>query len=98
MPVTDAYRAGKANGIAERTLRRAKTRLGVRSTLVGFGKNGQWHWWLPLSAAALSRARGGTQTHAGDRCVGGDGRPPSRARGGTQTPWPLLGQKTRKPQ
>ena len=97
MPVTDAYRAGKANGIAERTLRRAKTRLGVRSTLVGFGKNGQWHWWLPLSAAALSRARGDTDTDASSR-LAGMGKPSSRARGGTQTPWPLLGQKTRKPQ
>ena len=64
MSAADAYRAGKANGIAERTLRRAKTRLGVRSKLVGFGKRGQWHWWLPLSAASLARARVDTDTVA----------------------------------
>ena len=64
VPASDAYRAGKAIGIAERTLRRAKSRLGVRSKLVGFGRKGQWSWWLPISATTSSRARGDTGTVA----------------------------------
>ena len=50
MPATEVFRVAKANGISDRTLRRVKRRLHVRSKLVGFGRDGRWHWWLPVSA------------------------------------------------
>jgi hypothetical protein len=42
-------KAARANGISERTLKRAKARLGVQSKHTGFGATGKWHWWLPVS-------------------------------------------------
>lgn len=36
-------------GIADKTLRRAKARLGVRATRVGFGSTGGWMWALPAA-------------------------------------------------
>lgn len=38
--------AGRA-GVSEVTLRRAKSLLQVKARLVGFGRDGQWHWSLP---------------------------------------------------
>ena len=49
VPSKTVFAEARANGISERTLRRTKTRLNVRSKLVGFGKQGKWHWWLPVS-------------------------------------------------
>jgi hypothetical protein len=49
MSASDVLKAAKSNGISERTLRRTKSRLHVRSKLVGFGRDGQWQWWLPVS-------------------------------------------------
>ena len=49
LSAADALTAARRNGVSERTLRRAKSRLHVRSKLVGFGRDGQWRWWLPLS-------------------------------------------------
>lgn len=37
-------------GVSERTLKRAKTVLGVKSQLLGFGAQGQWQWRLPESS------------------------------------------------
>jgi hypothetical protein len=45
---------GRANGLSERTLTRVKARLGVKSQLVGFGKDGRWYWFLPASESAIS--------------------------------------------
>ena len=49
MPQRDVVRAARANGISERTLKRVKAKLNVKSKLVGFGREGQWRWWLPVS-------------------------------------------------
>jgi len=44
---SQALAAGKANGIAERTLRRAAGKLGIRVARTGFGKSGRWLWHQP---------------------------------------------------
>lgn len=49
--------AARDNKIADRTLKRAKSRLGVRAKLVGFGAGGKWHWWLPLSVSTEGATR-----------------------------------------
>lgn len=76
MRAVDVFRSGKANGIAERTLKRAKGRMGVKSKLVGFGREGHWRWWLPLSGAAVSRARVDADTVAPS--VAKDPKPPMK--------------------
>jgi hypothetical protein len=38
----DVFKAGRADGRAERTLKRARTRLGVTSRAAGFGKGTVW--------------------------------------------------------
>ena len=42
----DLERDAKANGIAQRTLFRAKSSLGVQAQKVGFGSDGKWYWYL----------------------------------------------------
>ena len=52
VPAKDVLRAAKTNGVSERTLKRAKSHLGVRSQRMGgLGTDGQWHWWLPTKTA-----------------------------------------------
>lgn len=46
-PPLEVIESGKARGFSERTVKRAKKELGVRSERVGFGKDGEWHWTLP---------------------------------------------------
>lgn len=47
-PSTEVFAAARANGIASRTLKRAKARLGARSRHEGQpGEGGRWFWWLP---------------------------------------------------
>jgi len=43
----DILTEGKRRGFSERTLRRAKSELGVHSEKAGFGKSGSWVWGLP---------------------------------------------------
>jgi hypothetical protein len=45
VPAEDILAAARKNGISEKTLRRAKTRLGVQSNKADFG--GHWQWSLP---------------------------------------------------
>ncbi len=53
-PMTaDEVHAGARNeGIAKRTLNRAKSELGVKSTREGFGNGSRWVWSLPNKAPA----------------------------------------------
>jgi hypothetical protein len=45
---TELFKAAKANGVSERTLYRAKRRLGIKARHVGQpGKKGAWYWVLP---------------------------------------------------
>ena len=47
----DVVKTARANGISERTLKRAKSYLGVQSQRTGgLGTDGQWRWWLPNRA------------------------------------------------
>ena len=55
IPAGDVLKAARANGISDRTLKRAKSRLGVSSRRSGFGTSGQWHWWLPISKGAIQK-------------------------------------------
>lgn len=43
----EIYGQARKAGISERTLKRAKSLLGIRSKLIGFGKDGKWFWYLP---------------------------------------------------
>jgi hypothetical protein len=43
-PVQEIKREARAAGFSERTLERAKSRLGLRATKSGFGCEGQWSW------------------------------------------------------
>jgi hypothetical protein len=49
----DLLRAARAVGIAERTLRRAKARLGVGSAREGFGRSSVVRWRLPEEAVSI---------------------------------------------
>jgi hypothetical protein len=50
----DVYAVAQKHRIADATLKRAKARLGVRSKLMGFGRDGRWFWWLPTSTGAIA--------------------------------------------
>ena len=45
--VRDLQAAARAAGLVWRTIERAKTRLGVRAALLGYGSAGRWQWRLP---------------------------------------------------
>ncbi|MGH9507831.1 MAG: AAA family ATPase, partial [Terriglobales bacterium] len=44
----DVQKDSAKAGIAERTLRRARERLGIRPRLRGYGRDGKWEWGLPV--------------------------------------------------
>jgi hypothetical protein len=48
MPQTEVMEAAKANLIAEKTLRRAKTDIGIKARKKG--NDGGWTWELPAKA------------------------------------------------
>lgn len=52
----DVFRAARANGIGDRTIQRAKSRLNVKSRLMGFGKDGRWYWFLSTDARSPEAA------------------------------------------
>jgi putative DNA primase/helicase len=45
--VRDIQAAARAAGLVWRTIERAKTRLGVKAALLGYGPAGRWQWRLP---------------------------------------------------
>jgi hypothetical protein len=47
MPAKELRKKAKADGIADRTLRRAKSRIGVQTEKDGYGGDGRWLWKLP---------------------------------------------------
>lgn len=47
IPSVDIFRMAQENRISDATLRRAKTRLGVKSDKEGIAQNGRWLWKLP---------------------------------------------------
>ncbi len=52
----EVFRAARSNGIAERTLKRSKKRLGVRVRHEGQpGQSGRWYWSLPKGAMGLPK-------------------------------------------
>src|SRR5262249_58246982 len=54
----DLIEEAKQEGIAEKTLRRAKKELGIKSRRLG-GSTGTWFWELPLKKGASSMAKVG---------------------------------------
>ena len=46
MKQTDVIQAARKNGIAERTLRRSRRKVGVQASKQGFGKDSYWLWKL----------------------------------------------------
>jgi hypothetical protein len=55
LDATVAIAAGKANGIADRTLRRTAKRMGIGIRRVNFGARGRWVWHKPAIAASSDR-------------------------------------------
>lgn len=51
-PVADMFKAARQVGISDRTLQRARRRLGVDTGKAGFG--GGWEWWLPKAPGDLA--------------------------------------------
>jgi hypothetical protein len=47
MAAKEIKNAARENGIADRTLSRAKSRLGVTVERSGFGEGSRWYWLLP---------------------------------------------------
>lgn len=47
IPASDVIRLGRLAGVCERTLKRAKRELGVRSWKSGSGPGSRWFWQLP---------------------------------------------------
>ncbi len=54
--VRDIQAAARASGLVWRTVERAKTRLGVRAALLGYGPTGRWRWRLPEADSGPDRA------------------------------------------
>jgi hypothetical protein len=54
--VRDIQAAARASGLVWRTVERAKTRLGVRAALLGYGSAGRWQWCLPEADSGADRA------------------------------------------
>lgn len=57
VPADDVKAEAKRAGISERTLWRAKGKLGVRSNKSAFGKDAPWLWQLPEGATAAQNDR-----------------------------------------
>lgn len=55
-PANTTFKAAKQEGISERTLKRAKAQLGVKSCRASAGNegNGQWLWTLPSNSGTLA--------------------------------------------
>jgi putative DNA primase/helicase len=60
-PITanDIYRDGRKDGYSDKTLRRAKSKLGIDVYREGYGKEGGWFWRLPPELVAHAHAREG---------------------------------------
>jgi len=80
LPATKIYREAKANGISERTLRRAKKQLNVHSVRTSQG----WVWSLP--PAVTTTAEGRWPAPGGD--VGHLGRLKEKIDSNSISPWP----------
>jgi hypothetical protein len=52
-PVADLFREARKVGITDRTLQRARKRLGAETEKAGFG--GGWEWWLPKMPSETSK-------------------------------------------
>src|SRR5262249_16853288 len=57
---TDVERAMRAAGIADRTIARAKRRLGVQARRDGFGRGARWWLSLPFAKAATDVTKAAT--------------------------------------
>lgn len=49
MPSNDVYREGKKAGYSDKAIKKAKSSLGVKSAKQGYGREGVWHWSLPVA-------------------------------------------------
>lgn len=52
----EIQRAARETGLAWRTIERAKHRLDVEATRIGYGTTGQWYWRLPKPATETETA------------------------------------------
>jgi hypothetical protein len=70
-PASSAFSAAKQEGISERTLKRAKSQLEVRSQRVSAGNEGagKWAWSLPYNSGTLAPLRAEPVTDANPASV-----------------------------
>lgn len=63
MSSNDVYKEGAKAGYSQRTLKRAKSSLGVKAVKQGYGKEGSWYWSMPDKTGVAPRPTG-TNAHA----------------------------------
>jgi hypothetical protein len=51
-PAAEMFKAARRHGISDRTLKRARKRIGAETAKAGFG--GGWEWWLTKGPGALA--------------------------------------------
>lgn len=72
----EVYAEAEALGIAERTLKRAKKRLGVTAERQGFGAEGGWYWSLPVLPKGAKESQ---RVPPSEVAPNGDAWPPLRS-------------------
>jgi putative DNA primase/helicase len=55
LPAREILGAAKQAGISERTLRRVKSREGIRATKVRYGDGAEWVWSIRSTSRSLPR-------------------------------------------
>ncbi len=70
-PASAAFRAAKQEGISERTLKRAKSQLEVKSQRISAGNDGagKWSWSLPYNSGTLAPLQANPVTDANPASV-----------------------------
>lgn len=68
----EILRVARQHGISDRTLDRAKKKLGVQTVREGFGRGGSWYWMLPVERRQVWRPLGSGD--AADKGQAVDGR------------------------
>ncbi len=87
LPARDALALGRKSGVSDRTLRRAKDLLKVRSERRGFGPGSEFFWILPERDELISRLREHDMDRLMQQLLGGEDELPTLR----PPPEPLVG-------
>jgi hypothetical protein len=78
-PVTELLKAARANRVSERTLDRAKRRLGIKARHIGRpGTHGAWYWYFPDAETPAAKDATATPKGATSTRVAPFGEPSER--------------------